>query len=371
MKKRRIIFAAVWVAIASLIWSCEEPQDGVTPKTDDIENNSKINSRILGSNSAISRVRDAGFASPIGAIFGNVSGSANGRTNASTPMQLMSSLKQGNGQKANSSARVANDSTDNEPNYCFIETWEEDGAGNYRFTLDFGDGCEFDGELFKGKLIETGSYTDNSFSATTLFDNFGGEDWSINGTESFNGTWEGFDFDDEDFDEDYDDEDFEDEDWDYSMEYEFTLDLNEIYVDFQYTEDDNEVKITVETEYKADGKEREDENGFIIESNNESVVLNTGEEFHSTVDAPLVYSYACEDEADVWIPVEGIESGSYTFEGESGTYSIDYGDGTCDNIVTYTENGEFEVVDLGDFWEDEDWDEEDYDEEEDEDDDNG
>ena len=81
-----------------------------------------------------------------------------------------------------------------------------------------------------------------------------------------------------------------------------------------------------------------------------SFEYGSGESFTSRVDSPLVMSYFCDD--DVFIFVSGDESGTYSFEGESGTYSVNYGDGTCDNIITVTENGETFTIDVGEEYDD-------------------
>ena len=111
----------------------------------------------------------------------------------------------------------------------------------------------------------------------------------------------------------------------------------------------------VEVTYVAEGSEEMDENGYKINSRTESIDISTGESFNTQIDVPLYYDFEC-DEEDIWIFVSGQESGSYVIGDESGTYSINYGDGTCDNIVTVTENGISQEVDLGEEWEE--WEEE-------------
>jgi hypothetical protein len=72
-----------------------------------------------------------------------------------------------------------------------------------------------------------------------------------------------------------------------------------------------------------------------------------GYEYHYQVTEPLFTDYKCPD---TWVPVSGIEIISTTEKGETQEYSLDYGDGTCDNLAALTQNGETSVVDFGDIY---------------------
>lgn len=341
MKTRKLIVTTVWIAAAALIWSCED-SNPVAPEL--LEESAFADNILVGSNSALNRVRGTGLGGPIGAVYGNFSGRTNGRV--SSPLSMMNSIN----------GRTQEDTTDIESPSCLIETWEDDGNGTYTFTLDFGDGCDYYGEFLKGKLVETGNYSDNSFNSTVTYTNFGGDDWQVDGTYSYSGTYE------DSFEEGTDPEDSTD--WVYSASYSFQADLTEQFTD--YGDEDSTTSTTTEetiitVEYDATGAESMDENGYTVESRSETVAVSTGEMFSSTVDSPLFYNYECEED-DVWVFVSGSESGSYSIDTETGNYSIDYGNGECDNIITLTENGVTEEIDLGDLWEE--WEEcgEDHDE---------
>ncbi len=60
-------------------------------------------------------------------------------------------------------------------------------------------------------------------------------------------------------------------------------------------------------------------------------------EFSYEVTKDLVYNYACDSE-EIWIvvPVSGIEVIKYTENGVTEEFSIDYGDGTCDNLAVFS-----------------------------------
>jgi hypothetical protein len=337
MQTRKFIIATVWIALASIIWSCNEDTPGVVP---DAHTESHVKDKLLtGSNLAMSRLRDQGFGGPMGAIFGNFASSNAGRTNA-TPLSMIRHSTRG---------RVANDSADHEKPSCLTETWEDDGNGTYTYTLDFGDGCDYYGEFLKGKFTETGTYSETSFSSATTYTNFGGEDWTIDGNQSYSGTWES--------DSDNPENEEDSLNWTYNATYQFAADLEMSYMQYGYdsTSDVSTGEQLIEVDYVAQGAESVDESSYTVESRAESITVSTGESFSSNVDVPLFMDYECAEE-DVWIFVSGIESGSYTYGDQSGTYSIDYGDGTCDNMVTVTENGVSEDVDLGEVWDD--WEEE-------------
>ncbi len=321
MKTRKFIIATVWIAAATLIWSCSDSE--VTP--DGPQENLFAANILSNSGAATSRARGIGFGGPIGAIYGSFSAGSGGRT-AGSPLSMT---------RGTTAGRVATDSTGQTPD-CLVETWEEDENGNYTYTLDFGDGCDYYGEFMKGKLVETGNYTGNSFSSSSTYTDFGGEDWSIDGTYNYSGTWEDT--------SETDPTNPDDSVWMYNATYSFEADLTEKYTVYDSTSNEEEV-LTVD--YESSGSEKMDQDSYTVESRSESVSVSSGESYTSQVDTPLHMDYNCED---VWIFVSGVESGTYTYEGQSGSYSIDYGDGTCDNIISLTENGETEEIDLGEAW---------------------
>lgn len=333
MKIRKFIIAAVWVVVATFIWSCNDGSE-VTPPA---QENLFAANILQNSGSAMNRVRGIGFGGPLGAIYGNVSAGTGGRS-AGSPLQMM---------RGSAAGRVATDSTEQVPD-CLTETWEEGDNGNYTYTLDFGDGCDYYGEFMKGKLVETGNYSENSFTSSSTYTAFGGEDWSIDGTYSYSGTWEDT--------SETDPTDPEDSVWSYNASYNFEADVTQEYTVYGHNDSTEvstgETRVTVD--YVASGSESMDEESYTVESRTETSSMSTGESFSSQVDVPLFMDYTCENET--WIFVSGVESGSYTYESETGSYAINYGDGTCDNIISLTENGVTEEIDLAEQWDD--WEEE-------------
>ncbi|MEO9870934.1 hypothetical protein [Ekhidna sp.] len=339
MKTRKSIIAGMWVAVAALVWSCDE--NGETPINPQQENIVAQN-LLVNSNTAVSKLRGNGIGGPMGALFGNFENGRSGRSS-----QSPSAMFRAAGRVANDSTNVG-DTTDITHPTCLIEKWEDDGNGNYTYTLDFGDGCDYYGEFLKGKLVETGSYSESGFSSKATYTEFGGHDWTIDGTHNYSGTWQEI----SDTSEPSDTSDYQ-----YNASYEFSADLKTSYMEYGHdtTSEVSAGERLVEVDYVAQGSEEIDQNGYTVKTRTESVDISTGESFSSSVDTPLFYDYNCESD-NVWVFVSGQESGNYTYGDQSGSYSINYGDGTCDNIVTVTENGVSEEVDLGEIWDD--WEEE-------------
>ncbi len=353
MKGNRIILTAIWALIVLAFFACEQEIDPVNPIGGPDQSGVPADNNSLFANSSVrDRVRGNGMGGAMGFIYGRFLQNGNGRT--ASVVGTMKSYMSNDLVTAN--ARTAEDSLNNE-NDCFIETYTET-ASTYEYTLDFGTGCEFDGEFFKGRLVERGSFTDNTFQSEVVFTDFGGREWEIDGTETYEGSWTNLDPDNEEPTED-----------DWSTEYTYTSDLTE-----SFTENNT----TVEISFQASGSERWDQNGYTVISATESGSTSNGESFQSTVDTPLFMDFSCEED-EVFIFVSGFESGSYTWVDDngdevSGSYSIDFGDGTCDNLITVTEDGVSETIDVSEEWgidceeghDDDEWDDDEWEDDEDE-----
>ncbi len=193
--------------------------------------------------------------------------------------------------------------------------------GELKVSFDFGDGCEYAGEILQGQFSVTLSYTESAISAQYEYTDFGGKDWLINGNSSMEGTVD-------------------------LQSGELTLAFN-INLTEKWTEnaDDPETIRTQEFVYVATGTQVMNESGFTIQTQEESATV--GQDVYTskvTSENALFYDYTCENDALVF--VDGIENGTYAIGGVTGNWSIDYGDGTCDHLITITENGASEEIDL-------------------------
>ena len=245
MNTRKSLTAFVIVALSLFVWSCNESE--VLP-TNPQQESVVAESLLLNSNSALNRLRGSGIGGPMGALFGNFQNSFRGRTDMSPSQMIMG---------------AASDTTDTNP-ACYTETWEDDGQGNYTFTLDFGDGCDFYGEFLKGKLVETGTYSETGFTSNSTYTQFGGDDWMIDGTQSYSGTWnESEESGEGEGGEGEEREEWEDRDYFYSASYEYSADLTETYMEYGHdsTSDASKGERLIEVDYVAQGSEEMDQDG--------------------------------------------------------------------------------------------------------------
>lgn len=69
-----------------------------------------------------------------------------------------------------------------------------------------------------------------------------------------------------------------------------------------------------------------------------------GNEYQMDIQSPLVHKVSCWVANKVCIPVKGIKT--ITISGSTGikTYEVNYGDGTCDNLITVIVNGKEKVI---------------------------
>ena len=80
-----------------------------------------------------------------------------------------------------------------------------------------------------------------------------------------------------------------------------------------------------------------------IRTGSASGVNKEGLNYTVTITKAIVWKRGCLPLKRIMIPVEGIKVKEF----ENGTsIAIDYGDGTCDNIVTITKDGLSETVEL-------------------------
>lgn len=320
----------VFAAMLSTLVSCDDeagtPGGDLEAKTKGASVKSAL--KMLSQNQAMERM---GFGAA--SMLNNQFGMSAGRTQS--------------GARKLTTARTAGDSTTVDDHTdcgwttCADETYIENEDGSVTWILDYGEeGCEDYDYFMKGKIVETYTYDDNSYSGTIEYFNFGDEYFTQNGTSTFSGTWE--DFTSEDSTE-----------WSYSGSYEHSEDMTYTYIDEEADVEETYAII-------SSGKQSYDETGFTVIEEDYTYTAENGDTFSGSVSTPLFYSYECDsDDNDVWIfmYVSGVQHYTYDEGDVAGNFSIDYGDGSCDNIITITENGETYDVDLGEAWEDE-WEEE-------------
>ena len=200
---------------------------------------------------------------------------------------------------------------------CFSFDFERSDDGTFIYTYDFGEGCESRDMLLQGKVtITVGVGDGDSFFQQTVYESFQSDDWRINGTETVEGTYildisEGFDL---------------------IVDIDYTLERD---LDLSRCEKTQDYSLTSATMVSID-KEAETVTGF-----EETLIDPENITYTTSLVSALVRDFGC-DFREIYAYTEGLTSTVYN----SGEFTIDYGDGTCDNLVIITENGESTEQDI-------------------------
>lgn len=89
----------------------------------------------------------------------------------------------------------------------------------------------------------------------------------------------------------------------------------------------------------GEGELAGNENGIVVTKHNVQGSDSDGNTFGSAVVSPLVFDFSCEI---AYIYVAGTEV--YQYNGEAA--AVDYGNGTCDNILSIQQEGLIIIIDL-------------------------
>lgn len=258
------------------------------------------------------------------------------------------------GSKAESLNPVIRKSTkeDNpEPSFewisCANTTEVENPDGSFTYTVDYGEGCEEGDELFKiftfGKYIDTYKYIESEeieldvykgkYEGSTTYIDFGSEfeNWrnSMSGKSVYSHT----------FEHSFNTEDGSLTDVSYNN-YSDALTIVNSSEDFY-----EEAEVTSEIEDKFEYSPETGSIVTIIKANYTYVSKESS--FSSRVIEPLVMKFDCFDSEIDETPIVSYVSGIEEIEYDTEKYTIDYGDGNCDNLVTITDkDGNKVVMDL-------------------------
>ncbi len=190
--------------------------------------------------------------------------------------------------------------------------------GGYKIVIDYGEeGCDEFGEHIKGKITIIWHEENFNFTCTETYENLSYEDMVIDGTVTYSSS-------------------FSDNMMSGDMVWEGSEDLTFTFGDEVIT-------------MKGTFKELMTDETYSVTEGSYEFSSSKGYSYSYKITKPLVYLFSCED---AWIPVEGTEEISYTEDGETFDFVVDYGDGTCDNIYTVTSNGETIEYNYEDEWSD-------------------
>lgn len=270
--------------------------------------------------------------------------------NAVVNMSFQGSLSNG-GRKG---GRVAGDSTDIDPDTTIISPDVPECAqvkyteipGGFKTSVDYGEGCDLSwggflyivfgkySQAYTSEYTVNGTKVESSYAIESDYDNYGGRydsdstgehSWSMDGRSNYEGS----------------------SSWD-SLNGKFYGSF-EHRDETRYTYDDDAYT------YFSEGSSSYDETKWTLTTNTYRYTQGS-DSYESIVLKPLVYSYSC---ASIGMFTQNGISASYVSGREritykqgdrSGSFVIDYGDGTCDNIITIIENGIEIKIDLTEEW---------------------
>jgi predicted small secreted protein len=298
----KLIIAAVLVA-GTLLYSCNKDKD---IKTDDdaIKRYLEIKSKM--------------------ASFQNNNGDANLEAlGASIINEKKKSLK------------LDGDSSGIDTGYWYNWTCAEvtefiDEEGNNVTIYDYGvDGCDEWGSLVSGKITYIWSESNGVYYSEVIYENYSGYGMTMNGFSEYTYTFD---------------------DMNYGNEGDSTVYSINWSGSSTCMED---IVMSFEGEgtwhYTADYSSEWDENSYTVHEGEYSCQnTSSGYGYTYTILEDLFYNYTCGWE--IWVAVSGIEQIDYVDAEVSSTFLTNYGDGTCDNLASVTENGITYVVDFGELW---------------------
>jgi len=262
-------------------------------------------------NTRLDKVRSLGLGAP-GGIIKEQPEFLNGRQQKTSSWRRMHRLM--------NNTRVAEDSI------CVAQIFILNDDGSFVWVIDFGeDGCEIDGEFWKGKVVETYHENDEemTFSAAIAFENFGQADWTLNGIGFLEGSYH---FDSLDG---------------FFTEYNFARDLELMDENEQWTVEQ------VGREHLSDSAWTVMEMASNVEYFNSEI--EETDIYQNLVLEPLVIDFTCE-ELGVFTFVQGIEQVRYNDE----EATVLFGEGECDNIITIAQEGIVIIIDLDEIEDDDD-----------------
>lgn len=234
---------------------------------------------------------------------------------------------------------VYKDTTDFwEPVTCAKVSDFDNEDGTHTTIYDYGDGCDEYGSLTKGKITYIWKNFENNYTSEVIYDHYYCWGMEMNGISKYSFTSNG-----ESYVTINDKENGSDS----------TVSIMPILINWSGSSTGHDdMLITYDDgntcEYRSDYSNEWTNNSYkVLQGEYYYASSSDGYEYHYLVNEPLVSNYDC---GNTWVPVSGKETISTTENGETHEYSLDYGDGTCDNLAILTENGESSVVDFSEIY---------------------
>ena len=219
---------------------------------------------------------------------------------------------------------------------CATVTETDNGDGTFTTIYDYGDGCDEFGSIIKGKITYIWNNTGNEYYSKVVYERYYCYGMEMNGFSEYTFTSSGdsyFQYDSTDNGKD-------------------TAVSPGIVFNWSGTSSGKDnMTVTFDSgetyTYISNFSNRWDNSTYtLLEGEYTYTSEPEGFEYSYHITSPLFYNYLC---INTWIAVSGIETIHYNDAVDTYDFIIDYGDGTCDNLATVTENGEASVVDFGEL----------------------
>jgi len=246
------------------------------------------------------------------------------------------------------------DSTGSEPGYpdsiyydtanywapitCAKVTETDNEDGTHTTIYDYGDGCDEYGSLSKGKITYIWRNDNNNYYSEVIYDHYYSYGVEMNGNSQYSFTSDGNSYFSMGTKEDYGDSTVT------VMPVEFNWSGTSTgHDDITMVYDDGN-----STYYRSDFSNIWDSISYkVLQGDYYYSSTSDGYEYHYLVTEPLITDYSC---ISSWVPVSGMETITTTENGEIEEYTLDYGNGTCDNLAELTQNGKTSVIDFGELY---------------------
>lgn len=220
---------------------------------------------------------------------------------------------------------------------CAEVTEYTDEEGNFVSIYDYGDGCTEYDEMVKGKITYIWSESENfnEYYSKVIYEDYFSYDMLMNGYSEYTFTQEDFEGETEN----------QTDSLYYCFSFEGTTTCAE-EIEMIYNETEKVV-------YSASYAEKWDATSYTVLEGYFNYSDETENiDYSYKVLKDLFTDFNCDsDDFFTYVPVSGIEEIMYSEGTISEEFTLDYGNGTCDNLATMTKDGETFEVDFGDLWE--------------------
>ena len=224
------------------------------------------------------------------------------------------------------------------PVTCAKVSESDNADGTHTTVYDYGEGCDEYGSLTRGKITYIWRNEENNYYSEVIYDHYYSYGVEMNGISRYSFTSDGNSYYSAGTRENYDDS---------------TVTIMPVVFNWSgvstghdsltMTYDDGNI-----TYNRSDYSNIWDSISYkVLQGDYYYSSTSDGYEYHYMVTEPLITDYRCTSS---WVPVSGIEIINTTENGEIQEYSLNYGNGTCDNLAQLTQNGETSIIDFGELY---------------------